>query len=130
VARARGIEDRVRFTGPIENVQDTMARFACLALPSAYEGFPNVALEAVAMGVPVVAAPVGDVEDIVLDGRTGYLMTEPTSRALADLLIRAVGDTTLRQRAGKEGPELVREKHSVDAAVDRLTFVYRRVTGK
>jgi glycosyltransferase involved in cell wall biosynthesis len=127
--RRLGLEDRVQFTGLIENVAETMAGFTCLALPSAYEGFPNVALEAVGLGVPVVAAPVGDVEDIVLDGRTGYLMTERSPRALADLLVRAATDPALRRRAGEEGPALVRANYSVDAAVEKLVSVYETVTG-
>ena len=125
--RQHGIEPRVEFTGLVENVYQYMAAFSCLALPSAYEGFPNVALEAVGLGVPVVAAPVGDVEDIVLDGRTGYLMTERSPRALADLLVRAATDEGLKQRTVREGPALVKANYSVDAAIDKLMPVYEKV---
>ena len=122
-----GIQDLVQFTGLVEDVYQRMAGFSCLALPSAYEGFPNVAMEAVGMGVPVVATPVGDVEDIVLDGRTGYLITERSPRALADLLVRAVTDKGLRQRTSQEGPALVKADYSVDSAVDKLMPVYEKV---
>jgi len=128
--RRHGIEHLVQFTGLVENVEQRMAAFSCLALPSAYEGFPNVAMEAVGMGVPVVAAAVGDVEDIVLDGRTGYLMTERSPRALADLLVRAATDEGLKRRAASEGPALVKANYSVDAAIDRLMPVYERVTSQ
>lgn len=129
-ARRHGIEQRVQFAGVVDDVDQLMIGFSCLVLPSAYEGLPNVAMEAVALGVPVVAAAVGDVEDIVLDDRTGYLWREPTTSALADLLIRAATDEALRRRAGEEGPALIRANYSVDAAVDKLMPVYKKVVGK
>ncbi|MCK4773422.1 MAG: glycosyltransferase, partial [Candidatus Krumholzibacteria bacterium] len=70
-AQRLGIADRTRFAGHSNNVETMMSDLACLALPSESEGFPNVAMEALAGGVPVVASPAGDVADIVSDGLTG-----------------------------------------------------------
>jgi glycosyltransferase involved in cell wall biosynthesis len=128
--RRRGIESRVQFTGVRDDIEQLMKTFSCLVLPSAYEGLPNVALEAVALGVPVVAAAVGDVEDIVLNDRTGYLWREPTPAALADPLVRAATDEALRRTAGEEGPALVRADYSVNGAVEKLIAVYEKVVGK
>jgi glycosyltransferase involved in cell wall biosynthesis len=128
--RRHGIEDRVQFTGVVDDAEQLMAQFSCLVLPSAYEGLPNVALEALALGIPVVAAEVGDVGDIVLDDRTGYLWRDQTTSALADLMIRAATDEALRKRAGEEGPEVVRTNHSVDAAIDKLLPIYEKIVKK
>jgi glycosyltransferase involved in cell wall biosynthesis len=128
--RGRGVADRVQFTGLVENAERMMAGFSCLVLPSAYEGFPNVALEAVALGVPVVAAAVGDVEDIVIDDRTGYLWRDPSVHTLAGLLLRAAKNDELRRRTGQEGPALVRENYSVDVALARLMPVYERIVNR
>jgi glycosyltransferase involved in cell wall biosynthesis len=123
-ARRLGIDNAVEFTGHVEDPELRMARFSCLALPSAYEGFPNVAMEAVALGVPVVAAAAGDVEDIVLDGRTGHIAVDPTPESFSDLLLRTVNDDALRHRAYEEGPALIRSKYSVESSVEKLRAVY------
>lgn len=122
--RRLGVDNAVEFTGHVDDPEHWMARFSCLALPSAYEGFPNVAMEAIALGVPVVAAAAGDVEDIVLDGRTGYVARELSPQGLAELLTRTVTDESLRLRAYEEGPALVRANYSVETSVKKLRAVY------
>jgi glycosyltransferase involved in cell wall biosynthesis len=129
-ARRLGIEHRVQFTGLVDDVEQHMVRFSCVVLPSAYEGLPNVALEAVALGVPVVAADVGDVGDIIIDDRTGYLWRTSTTSELADLMVRAATNEALRKRSREEGPALIREKYSVDAAVGKLLSVYEKAVEK
>ena len=118
------LDNGVEFTGQIEDPERRMAEFSCLALPSAYEGFPNVAMESVALGVPVVAAAAGDVGDIVLEGRTGYVARDLTPGSLSDLLIRTLKDDELRRRAHDEGPALVRARYSVESSVEKLRAVY------
>jgi glycosyltransferase involved in cell wall biosynthesis len=123
-ARRLGVDDGVEFAGQIEDPEHRMAGFSCLALPSAYEGFPNVAMESLALGVPVVAAAAGDVEDIVLEGRTGHIGRDLTPGSLSDLLIRTLTDDTLRRRAHEEGPALVQTNYSVESSIEKLRAVY------
>jgi glycosyltransferase involved in cell wall biosynthesis len=127
-ARHHGVAGHVHLAGFVQDVADLMREFSCLALPSAYEGLPNVALEAIAMGVPVVAADVGDVREIVLDGQTGYLWKGTTAESLADLIVRAATDGALRKRVAVEGPALARSKYGVEASVGELMGVYEKVT--
>jgi glycosyltransferase involved in cell wall biosynthesis len=70
------------------------------ALPSSAEAFGIAAVEASASGLPVVAARVGGLADIVDDGTTGYLVEPDDVDGLADALARLVGDPALRQRMG------------------------------
>jgi glycosyltransferase involved in cell wall biosynthesis len=70
------------------------------ALPSSAEAFGIAAVEASASGLPVVAARVGGLADIVDDGTTGYLVQPDDVDGLADVLARLVGDPALRQRMG------------------------------
>lgn len=120
----KGLGNSVEMTGMIEGVAAQMARFSCLVLPSVYEGSPNVVLEALAGGVPVIASPVGDLEEIVVDGHTGFLLRERTAPALAHLLDQVLRDDSLRQRVSVEGPRIIREKFSVGSAVEKLCQVY------
>lgn len=75
---------------PHEEIPWWMNACDVLCLPSLSEGLPNVALEAMACGLPVVAARVGGVPEVVRDGVNGFLVPPSDSAALADALRRAL----------------------------------------
>ncbi len=72
-------------------------------LPSYYESFGMVALEAMACGSPVVASRVGGLQTTVRDRITGVLVPDHDPVSLADALARVLADTGLRARLGREG---------------------------
>ncbi|MBE0479359.1 MAG: glycosyltransferase [Dehalococcoidia bacterium] len=84
-SRELGIHDSVSFAGPVP--QELLPVYYCSAdvcvIPSYYESFGLVALESLACGTPVIAARVGGMPDIVLNGRTGYLVEGTTSADFA-----------------------------------------------
>jgi D-inositol-3-phosphate glycosyltransferase len=100
-----GLGDCVRFLGP--QPQDRLRGYYVAAdvtvLPSHYESFGMVALEAMACGSPVVASRVGGLATIVRDGATGYLVPEGDVSALAARLSELIADPDLRERMGREG---------------------------
>lgn len=128
--REKGLRDAVDMPGALEDAAARMKRFTCLALPSDFEGTPNVALEALAAGVPVVARAVGDLEEMIIEGRTGILLRDGAPETLASALDRLIADVALRRAVRSEGPRLVAEKYSVDSAVERLRDVYRLLIEK
>jgi D-inositol-3-phosphate glycosyltransferase len=83
-----GLHDSVTFAGRI--VQDRLPLYYSaadvLVVPSFYESFGLVGLEALACGTPVVATPVGAMESILQQGRTGQVVTEAAPRLLADAI--------------------------------------------
>jgi glycosyltransferase involved in cell wall biosynthesis len=93
LAREEGVAAHVRFLGPLpqERVADWLAVADLLCLPSHSEGSPNVVVEALASGVPVVATRVGGVPDLVSDGVNGMLVPPADPAALADALDAARG---------------------------------------
>jgi D-inositol-3-phosphate glycosyltransferase len=97
--------DAVTFVGA--QPQDALPAWYVAAdatvLPSYYESFGMVALEAMACGSPVVASRVGGLQTTVRDGVTGLLVPEHDPAALADALGRLLGDEDLRWRLGREG---------------------------
>jgi D-inositol-3-phosphate glycosyltransferase len=100
-----GIGDLVGFAGP--QPQETLRTHYVAAdvtvLPSHYESFGLVAMEAMACGSPVVASRVGGLTTTVRDGATGFLVPEGDVEALADRLDALLADPDLRWRLGREG---------------------------
>ena len=95
-----GLNGRVEFRGaqPRSSVLEALARATAAILPSAWENFPHAAVEALAVGTPVVATPVGGVPEIVRDGENGLLVEPGSVEALAEALRRLAGDGPLRER--------------------------------
>ena len=92
-ARELGLADRVAFLGPQPQpvVADWIAAADLLTLPSHAEGSPNVVVEALASGRPVVASRVGGIPDLVAEGVNGLLVPAGAAQPLADALAAALG---------------------------------------
>jgi D-inositol-3-phosphate glycosyltransferase len=104
-AAALGLGDAVTFIGaqPQQRLRDWYVAADVTVLPSYYESFGMVALEAMACGSPVVASRVGGLQTTVRDGLTGLLVPEGDPCALAETITRVLGDDVLRWRLGREG---------------------------
>ena len=102
---ALGLVESVRFVGP--QPQSVLPLYYAAAdvtvLPSYYESFGMVALEAMACGSPVIASRVGGLVTTVRDGVTGFLVPDGDVEALAERIETLVGDPELRWRLGREG---------------------------
>jgi glycosyltransferase involved in cell wall biosynthesis len=85
------IEGSVTLCGTLAppDLAEQLRRTDVLLVSSLWEGQPRAVLEALGCGVPVVSTPVGDVPDILVEGRSGYIANDATSAALAELVIRA-----------------------------------------
>ena len=100
-----GLGDSVRFLGP--RPQGVLPLYYAASdvtvLPSYYESFGMVALEAMACGSPVIASRVGGLVTTVRDGVTGFLVPDGDVEALAERIETLVADPELRWRLGREG---------------------------
>jgi glycosyltransferase involved in cell wall biosynthesis len=103
-------DDRVHFSGRVQDVAPLYAAMDVLVLPTYREGFPNVPLEAAAMGLPVVATRVPGCVDAVVDGETGMLVAPRDPRELEEALKRYVAEPSLRRLHGKNARERVLER--------------------
>ena len=97
--------DAVTFVGaqPQERLRTWYVAADATVLPSYYESFGMVALEAMACGSPVVASRVGGLQTTVRHGVTGLLVPDHDPVSLAEALTRLLGDADLRWRLGREG---------------------------
>jgi len=101
---ALGLDRRVRFLGaqPQRRLRYFYAAADATVMPSYYESFGMVALEAMACGSPVVASRVGGLTTTVKDGITGYLVPEGDAAALSERLELLLHDPETRARLGRE----------------------------
>jgi len=96
-----------------------------VVMPSHYESFGLVALEAMACGTPVIASDVGGLSHLVRDGETGFHVPNGDHIALASTLARLLQDDTLRRRLGEQAAYWARN-YSWTKIADRVLEVYRR----
>jgi glycosyltransferase involved in cell wall biosynthesis len=115
------------FLGYQDDVAPFYAAFDALILPSANEGTPVSAIEALAGGRPVVATRVGGVPDVVRDGVDGFLVEPGDVDAMADRLAALAADEDLRRRMGEAGRADVHQRYSVERLLDDIDELYRRL---
>jgi len=97
-ARTLGVDDRVIFTGQISDLVPFYTMATLVVLPSHSEGSPNVLLEAMAAGLPIIATDVGGVPEIVANEKQALLVEKQNPLALAQAMARMLQDSQLRQR--------------------------------
>ena len=85
--KSAGLEGRFRLLGLRRDVPELLRALDLLVLPSGREGLPNIVLEAMASGVPVVATDVGGTGELVIEGKTGSLVRPGDAEALARAIL-------------------------------------------
>jgi phosphatidylinositol alpha-1,6-mannosyltransferase len=128
-AAALQLADRVIFAGAVPH-RDVPAWYRAadvFVLPSEFDNSPNVALEAMASGVPVVATDVGGVRHYVQDGVNGALVPAGNAPAVADAIGRYLADPALTARTGARNRSDVVAGFSWAQSAQRLRAVYQRV---
>ena len=128
--RARGLEDRVHLLGVQSNVAALLKAADVFLLPSRFEGFPNVLMEAMAMGLPVVASNVGGCPDLVRHGQDGFLHEWEDQGGMAQSVLALLADAELSQRLGKSGRKRVLEEFSLQKLGDRTLKRYEELLAK
>lgn len=101
-ARRHGVADRVTFLGGLEDVRVVYAASDCFILPTRYDPFPNAALEALAMGVPILVSNQCGAAELVESGANGWVCESESATQIARLMVEASGvvggDLSLRAR--------------------------------
>jgi glycosyltransferase involved in cell wall biosynthesis len=123
------IQDKVHFLGARNDVMRLMPRFSLLWLASEYEGLPNVVMEAMTAGVPVVATDIPGTRDLVVHGETGFLTAVGDRANLARFANKLLDDPALRTRLGEAGRERIAANFGVDRMVAAHAELYHRLLG-
>lgn len=128
-AQELGIAASVSWLGYKEDLADVYRQLAVVLIPSRSEGLPNVALEAMAYGVPVVATAVGGLAEIITDGENGFLLPPDDTAGLARRILEILESPVRRASLGRRAIEDVAARFSLDARVRALAGIYERVRG-
>lgn len=123
----RGLDGRFTLLGLRRDVPELLRTFDLLALTSDREGCPNVVLEAMASGVPVVATAVGGTPDLIDEGVTGRLIPPGDAGALASAILRILRDPPAREGMARAALEHVRSGFGLDAMVARTAALYEEL---
>ncbi|MCZ6597825.1 MAG: glycosyltransferase family 4 protein, partial [Planctomycetota bacterium] len=121
----RSTRERVHMVGTMERMADVLADLDCVLLTSRAEGLPVALIEAAAAAVPVVAADVGGVSEVVVHERTGFL--GETVEELAFGLDQLIADRELGAVMGRRARLRAAERHSAERLAERLEELYRVV---
>lgn len=125
------LTDRVKFVGFLteDEVIGELQKADLFMLPSFVEGLPVSAMEALAIGVPVIATNIAGTSELIADGKTGLLIRPSDPVALADAVIRMIEDHDFRLRAAAEGRKKVELEFDLDKETAKLNDVLLQCCG-
>lgn len=128
LARDLKVSKYVKFVGLVENSEKVLYFKSAdvFVLPSLYEVFGIVNLEAMACGIPIIASNVGGIPEVVKDGKNGILVPPRNSKSLSDAIIYLLENEDIREKMGKNGMKEVK-KYSWDKIAEMTEKVYKEV---
>jgi L-malate glycosyltransferase len=124
LAKPLWIDRRLVLAGQVDDLAGWFASAEVLAMPSLEEGLGTSVLDAMSVGVPVVASRAGGLPEMVRDGVEGLLVPPGDPKALSDALVRVLSDADLRARLSADARRRVDEAFHVDRMVDETVAVY------
>ena len=125
-----GLDRHVIFAGYQSDVAPFYGAADLVVLPSLSENMPNVALEAMSFGKPVVATNVGGVPEVVVNEQTGYLVPSHNPSALAHAMCKVLSDPALGRQLGRAGLLRAKTEFCPDRRKHRFRALYHEVLQK
>jgi len=111
------LDDRVILTGFVDNVNDYLVQADLMVHSARIEGFGLVLAEAMAAGLPVVAAAASNIPEIIRDGEVGLLAEKENPEELAEKIKFLLENNSLRAEYGSKGREFVKENFSISRMI-------------
>ena len=135
-AAGLGIGTRVKFEGAVTQPQvaEWLAAADVAVVPSVrddagnVDGLPNIVLEALVSGTPVVATPVGGIPTVAVDGETALVVPESDAAALARAIERLLAEPDRSRAIGRSARDRIRRTHDWPRVAERFEDTYERVT--
>jgi glycosyltransferase involved in cell wall biosynthesis len=128
-ARRLSVEEHVTFTGWLSSIGTVMAATDVMAIPSRWEAFGIVNLEAMAAETPIVGFAVEGIPEVVDDEVTGLLVPSGDVAALADALVRLADDPLLRKQFGSAGRRRLEAQFLPEKMVSKHAELFEKLVG-
>lgn len=125
-----GLGHCVHMLGLRRDVVNVLQSLDLFVLPTHQEALGTAFIEAAAMGLAAVGTRVDGVPEVVLEGETGLLVPARDSAALAEAIVRLLGDPERRRAMGEAASRYVRERYSVDAMATGMLAVYEKLLAR
>jgi len=129
LARRLGLQDRLRFLGQQQSVEEIAGLADVFLLPSELESFGLTALEAMASGVPVVGSDVGGLPEVVRHAESGYLLPVGDVEGMAARTLEILKDDERRREMGQAGRRRAEALFGADRVVTQYERYYEKVLG-
>ncbi len=127
MTKKAGLEGSVFFSGRVNNVDEYLRAADVFVLASSSEGMPLAVLEAMAAGLPIAAADVGGIREIVISGENGFLFPAGDRDRLIDCLSQLLECADLRKKMGREARDTIKRRYTLKAMVDAYIALYASV---
>jgi glycosyltransferase involved in cell wall biosynthesis len=129
IARKEKLDQHLKLEGWVshEKLSDYLNSFKLLILPSYTEGLPNVILEAMACGTPVLATPVGAIPDVIKNGETGFLLKSNDPKHIADQIIELLNKPEILEKVSFNAYNYVRENFSYEKVLQIWRKVFKEI---
>mgnify|MGYP001589363332 CR=1 FL=1 len=127
-AEKENLSNNVRFTGLCDEPAQLLKDIDIFILPSLYESFGIVLLEAMAQGKPVIASNVNGIPEVVVDNQTGILVPPANPQALSEAIIKLANDKELAREMGIAGYERVNKFFRKEQMVNNFDNLYSNLT--
>ncbi len=120
-------ENELIFLGQKDDVPSILRQADIFLQTSDHEGFPNVLLESMAAGLPIICTPAGDSDIVVQDGLTGYVVPFEDVDSLAARIVKLAHSPQLRRQLGREGRVRVEQFYDIALLPGRLLSIYEQI---
>jgi glycosyltransferase involved in cell wall biosynthesis len=124
LAKELNLEDKVTFTGFRSDIRYLLSNIDILVIPSIFEGFPMITLEAMAMRKPIVATRIDGITEQIVDGKEGLLVPPRNPKALAATVLKLIHDRNLTSQLAAAAREKVENSFSVEKMLAETKALY------
>jgi glycosyltransferase involved in cell wall biosynthesis len=126
MARTLGVEKHCRFTGFVQPIAPILKRSACVVLPTLSEGLSVAALEAMAVGTPVVASGTGGLTELITSDEDGLLFPPADLKQLQQAIHLLLEKPKLREALGRRAQGKVRAHYASEQMIERTVALYQQ----